>query len=124
MPTNWIPVPDSPEMFFTEKYIYQLPDNELLVLGKYRVIFGYRLQVGFVDMLNNKCSFIEKNICCGSQRADYELLQNRIMEIIGNNPPDDPLKGIPSESRIKPYFNDPEFCKLLNIEPLKRNQND
>ncbi len=119
MKNHFIPVPDSPAIFFTEKYIYQVANGEFIVIGKHRVIFGYRLLAGYVDLPNNEAEYNALNICCGPEKEDYDIMFSKIKEIILSNPPDDPFKGIPQQSKTQPYFNDPEFCLTLSV-PCKR----
>jgi hypothetical protein len=116
-------VDDSLSIGFTEKYIYPVADGEFIVIGKYRVMFGYRLIAGYADMPDFETSSNELNICCGADKKDYDIMFEVVKNKISANPSDDPFCGIPQMSKIKPYFNDREFCDKMNITSLPRTIN-
>jgi len=102
---EFISIPDRPEDELTHCFIY----NDEIILGKYRVMYGYRLRGGFLE---NK--FYEFDICCGDKEANYENLFQKICIIIKDNPIDDPFLNIPEVSKVKPYINDTYFILLIN----------
>lgn len=94
--------------YLTERYLFQ--GNEI---GKYRVMFGYRLRAGKVGN-----DWYELDICCGASKKLYDDLFNKIKAIMEWNY----SKGfniflnIPTMSYIKPYDKDDDF--LDKIEKL------
>ncbi len=109
---NLISLPDLPEFQRTNRFLLSLPEN--IVLFRQKTIFGYRLMAGFVDMQYFDTSYSELNICCGDNEIAYNDMFCKILFIISKNPPDKPFQGIPKMSKIKPYFNDTEFCETIN----------
>lgn len=97
-------VPDNNEHGITHRYLF----NNNIEIGKYRVMFGYRLRAGDVD---SDCCDLD--ICCGAEEHHYKEMEHKIMTIMASQP-EDPFKGIPSFSKVKPYFNDEEFCNIIN----------
>lgn len=85
-----------------------------VIIGKYQVAFGYRIRAGFV---HGSC--YELDLCCGSSKKDYEELLDKVKIIIAANPMNEPFKGIPSFSSIKPYPKDDDF--MLTIDKLVEN---
>lgn len=83
-------------------------------IGKYRVMYGYRLRSGYIDE-----DFVELDICCGRDRNAYNEMQNIVLTIMNYNGPENPYKDMPPYSRVKPYWNDAEFVhemkRLYNV---------
>jgi hypothetical protein len=75
-------------------------------------MFGWRLRAGFVGN-----DAVELDICCGDKAEAYDDMLIKVCAIIKYNvgKSKDPFYGIPSYSKIKPYFNDEAFCKQINI---------
>ena len=80
-----------------------------ILVGKYRVLFGYRIRGGYED---SPC--YEFDICCGSKEEDYNKVFEKIKFIIENF--EDPFDYIPTFTKVKPYYNDTEFIKWLENE--------
>ncbi len=80
-------------------------------LGKYKVMFGYRLRAGFIGN-----QWYELDICCGAQTKLYDDLFHKVCTIIQWNIEEahGPFRGIPSMSRIKPYDKDDEFLDVID----------
>ncbi len=98
-----------------ERYIAFIDENTQIEICKYPVLFGYRLRAGYTETINS-LGFYEIDICCGQSKEMFDILFNKIVSIIKNNPKDDVFKGIPVFSKIKPYYNDQDF--LTKIENL------
>lgn len=90
------------DMYFSE--------DKTIFISKYRVMFGYRLHAGFIDTMD---SYFELDICCGIEPENYTNLFNKIVSIISKNGSEDPFKGIPTCSVIKPYMKDDNFKKII-----------
>jgi len=112
--------PDNMENEMTN--IYQMGDIEI---GKFRVMFGWRLRAGFIGN-----DAVELDICCGDKSEAYDDMLKKVCAIIQYNvgKSKDPFYGIPSYSKIKPYFNDETFCKQIDIlynmtQPNNNNNN-
>jgi len=101
-----------------------LIDEDLeIFLGKFRVMFGYRLRGGYLG----EC-YCELDICCGSESEIYDSMLNKVKEIIKYNVSQnkEPFKNIPTYSKIKPYFKDEEFLSKINDlynQAFKHNSN-
>ncbi|MEO6305481.1 MAG: hypothetical protein ABIP51_20125 [Bacteroidia bacterium] len=84
---------------------YKIDD---IIIGKYRVAFGYRIRAGYIGNM-----WYELDLCCGAQEKDYKLLLDKVTRKMLSNPIGDRFKGIPTITRIKPYFNDDEFLEII-----------
>lgn len=89
-------------------------DDKKIIIGKYHVLFGYRIRAGYEGQL---C--YEIDYCCGADPGHYVLLLSKVKEIIMNNPKEDRFKGLPEFSKIKPYFKDEEFLETIKTLSLK-----
>lgn len=98
----------------TSRILLRLSEEESIVMCRQQTLFGFRLIAGYVDMPWFDTSYAELNICCGTKDSDYMKMICSILFIISKNPIGNPFKGIPAQSKIKPYFNDPEFCATIN----------
>lgn len=99
---NMLGIPLESDMYFCQ--------NKELFISKYRVMFGYRLHAGWIDTMNQ---YFELDICCGPDELPYLAMFASIKKIIAKNGYEDPFKGLPTCSRIKPYYKDTEFCELI-----------
>src|SRR5688572_28895435 len=81
-----------------------------LWVGKLKMLFGYRLRAGYLN--NNLCC--ELDICCGPLKKFYDELHHKVLLIINNNPLHQPFRNIPPSSKIKPYYNDIDFCNCID----------
>ena len=85
-------------------------------IGKYRVMFGYRLRAGWVGN-----EWYELDICCGAVKKTYDDLFTKVKAIMewnhakGRNV----FASIPPMSQIKPYDKDDEFLDTLEALYLK-----
>lgn len=118
IPEGFVSAPDNMENEMTN--IYQMGEIEV---GKFRVMFGWRLRAGFIGN-----DTVELDICCGDKAEAYDDMLKKVCAIIKYNvdKSKDPFYGIPSNSKIKPYFNDEAFCKQINIlyNMTKRNNDN
>lgn len=87
--------------------VYLTEDGEVWV-GRYRVMYGYRLRAGFIGDDVYGC---EVDICCGSDPIAYENARDVVMKAILYNKEngDDVFKDIPDKSKVKPYTLDADF---------------
>lgn len=106
IPEGFVSAPDNMENQMTN--IYQMGEIEI---GKFRVMFGWRLRAGFIGN-----DAVELDICCGDKAEAYDDMLKKVCAIIQYNvgKSKDPFYGIPSYSKIKPYFNDIVFCQKIN----------
>lgn len=102
----------------TDSMIYNLYKKKLIEpitdgyiwLGKYRVAFGYRIRGGF----NNDHLTSEIDYCCGASHNHYNDLFKKVKTIVENNPQTNPFFNLPGQSYIKPYYEDIEFCNIID----------
>lgn len=74
-------------------------------MGIYPVIFGYRVRAGYIGD-----SYVYLDWCGGDDQTQIELLYSIAKNILENQ---DNFKGIPSNSKIKPFYRDEEFFNTI-----------
>ena len=80
-------------------------------VAKWRVLFGYRLRAGIVGSATTTL-----DICCGPLDKYYDKLLKQVTAIMihNYNNHENPFKGIPPHSEIKPYYNDDDFLNHIS----------
>lgn len=91
-----------------ENNIYQrlVSEDGKIEMGIHPVMFGYRVRASFVG--DGGCYL---DWCGGDNQAQVELLYSIAKNILENK---GSFKGLPSCSRIKPFYNDSEFVDYIN----------
>lgn len=87
-------------------YFRHVSDDGLIHLGIYPVLYGFRVRAGYTTDMN----FYEIDWCGGSSTAQVKRLFDMAVDAIVQN---GSLKGFPTTSRIKPFFNDLEFIATI-----------
>lgn len=102
----------SADDFTNELLFRQVSENNLIEMGVYRVMFGWRVRAGFCGH-----SFCELDWCAGGNWKDlerlYSLCQAILLKRDENN---NCFEGLPMISKIKPFFNDLEFLEIVGKE--------
>lgn len=108
------------ENFLFNKLVSQ---NNLVEIGTYRVMFGYRVRAGFC---NNSC--VNLDWCAGDDWENIQRLYSIALSILSKRNEDKHcFEGLPMISKIKPFFLDNDFtsciielagqdCELVNLE--------
>lgn len=98
-------VPDSFGMFSS-----MVSENDVAYVGLFRVAFGYRVRAGFLDDLMG----CELDWCAGADWDKIEKLYSMLISILEKRNEDAScFDGLPTITRIKPYFNDERFVKFI-----------
>lgn len=87
-----------------------------MFIGIYPVLFGKRIRAGYVGS-----DFVIIDWCCGS---DQEYLKIAYSILLGYMQNGGKFSDLPGSSNIKPWYNDPEFCKevgrqVMNLKTTK-----
>lgn len=85
-----------------------LIDNKF-VICRLEVLYGYRFTISYKDLPT-----YEINICCGAQDKPYDEIKEKVLTILLTNDADKPFANLPAISKIKPYFNDIDFCNYID----------
>ena len=80
-------------------------------IGIYPVIFGYRVRGGYVGNM-----WCEIDWCGGADQSQLELLYSIAKNILEDK---GTFSGLPTVSRIKPFFKDDEFVTHINAMTTK-----
>ena len=95
-----------------ENYYQRLVSEDgKIEMGVHPVVFGYRVRAGFTNR-----DWVEMDWCGGDDQGQVELLYSiakNILESKGN------FSGVPMNSNIKPFYNDPQFVELINSMTTK-----
>lgn len=94
-------------------YQRMVSDCGKVEIGIYPVMFGYRVRAGFV---NDVAFFVDW--CAGDDQTQIELLYAILKNILESGYD---LRKLPPVSKIKPFYNDAEFLKLIEslvVNPL------
>lgn len=87
-------------------------NNGLIHIGINRVLFGYRIRAGFIS---NQFSNYEIDWCAGADIIQIRFLYSALLNILSQREENKLIfNGIPTYSKIKPFFNDPEFVQWLS----------
>lgn len=100
----------------TEAQLYQrlVSNDGTIEMGIYPVIFGYRVRAGYVDSMS-----FELDWCGGDDHSQVELLYSIAKNILEHK---NSFNGIPTFSKIKPFYKDEEFVtqiKSLVTKPFE-----
>ena len=94
----------------TGQFLRRQSENGLITIGVFKVIFGYRIRAGFTKDLFG-CYF---DWCAGGDWSNVERLYSIALAILSQREEnEDCFLGIPTVSKVKPFFNDPEFVKCI-----------
>ncbi len=100
--------PDN-QLFCLSNFV--VSENNLVYIGVYPVIFGYRVRAGFVDDLTT-CRL---DWCAGGVWEDVERLYSLCYSILENRDENTScFDEIPAYSERKPFYNDLKFVTTLN----------
>lgn len=92
-----------------QMYSRVVSENNLVEVGIYPVMFGFRVRCGFVG---SKSYFID--YCGGADQLQVETLYSMTIAILSQRDENrEVFKGLPPCSNIKPYFNDVEFLEWI-----------
>jgi hypothetical protein len=80
-------------------------------MGKEQMINCYRLHCGTLEQMICFGSF-SITVDCGQQPSKFALIKEQLQYIIMQNPVDDPLRGIPTNSG-RPYYEDAVFLATI-----------
>ena len=90
-------------------FLRRVDSTGLVEFGVYRVIFGYRVRAGFVGEMS-----VVLDWCAGSEIAVLAMLYALCQTILESREANRScFEGVPSVSRVKPFFNDPDFTEKL-----------
>ena len=80
-------------------------------IGKYRVLFGYRLRAG--ELYSSSCDI---DLCCGDSKELYDKARLVYgIKMVSNIEKGKPIfDGLRASSEIKPYHNDKEYMEWLS----------
>lgn len=92
-----------------EDYLHCLESETGLVrIGIWRVLFGFRVRAGIGDVT---CDI---DWCAGNKWKDVERLYSICLSILSQRKEDkNCFEGIPSFSRIKPFYLDKDFVETI-----------
>lgn len=91
-------------------FLRMISENNLVEIGVYKVIFGFRVRGGFVD---DKFSVV-LDWCCGSDWSNVQRLYSILASILSKREENRHcFKDLPPFSKIKPFFMDEEFTKIV-----------
>lgn len=93
--------------------LYQVlrSENNLIEMGIWPTIFGYRIHAGFVGAVLYRLDW-----CGGSEQWHIEWLYTHCKAILEKRPEDGKaFDGIPSESAVKPYMLDNAFVGEVDV---------
>lgn len=94
----------------TGQFFRRQSENGLITIGVFKVIFGYRIRAGFTKDLFG-CYF---DWCAGGDWSNVERLYSIALAILSQREEnEDCFLGIPTVSKVKPFFNDTEFMKCI-----------
>jgi hypothetical protein len=98
---------------FTNQLLFrQISENNLIEMGVYRVMFGWRVRAGFCGNF-----FCELDWCAGGNWKDVERLYSLCQAILLKREENDAcFEGLPMFSNKKPFFNDLEFLEIVAKE--------
>jgi hypothetical protein len=100
------PAEDDDRTMMTHRLI---SENQLIEMGVYRVAYGWRVRAGFV---NAACC--ELDWCGGGIWKDVERLYSLCYAVLEKrNESRSAFLGLPSSSRVKPFYLDLEFVHLV-----------
>lgn len=109
---------------FNELLYRQVSENNLIEMGVYRVLFGWRVRAGFCGQ-----AYCQLDWCAGNNWKDAERLYSLCHAILLQREENkDCFDGLPTISKVKPFFNDLEFLKIVteaagNFELLQLEKN-
>lgn len=95
----------------TESCIYcrMLSENNVVEIGIYPVMYGYRVRAGFVS--DPVWSMID--YCGGNDQVNVEILYGAVLKLLENRTEQNPFIGLHANNRIKPFYRDEQFMKWL-----------
>jgi len=100
---------DTPDDLENQMLQRKVSANGLIEIGLYPVMFGVRVRAGFVGS-----HYSHLDWCAGASPEHIQSLYKIAVTILEARSEDRfCFNGIPGVSRVKPYFNDPEFLKEI-----------
>ena len=88
----------------------RVSENEIVEMGVYRVMFGYRVRAGIVGS-----PFCHLDWCGGGNWKDVERLYSLCYAILSSREESKKcFDGLPPVSQIKPFYNDFDFVRTLS----------
>lgn len=100
----------------TELYLSKTDEDKTIIFGIYPVMFGYRIRAGYIGL-----QWYELDWCAGDDPIQINLLYSICNHCLLLRDKKDPFKDLPRISKIKPFYNDPEFVSVLNNETSNSN---
>lgn len=99
-----------------QNQLYQriVSEDGKIEIAIHPVMFGYRVRAGYVGN-----TYVHIDWCGGSDHSAVEMLYSIAKNILENT---GSFKGIPSHSKIKPYYKDVDFMAEVmkfTTEPLE-----
>lgn len=87
-------------------------ENELVEMGVYKVIYGWRVRAGFVGEPT-----VNLDWCAGGNWSDVERLYSLCSAVLSNREENRKcFDGLPSHSLVKPFYLDLDFVKKISDE--------
>ena len=110
---QFVSAPNDPATMMKDRLV---SENELVEIGVFRVMYGYRVRAGFVGQ-----PWCEIDWCCGDRPNHILSMYTAIFLLLRRRPESrDCFCGIPRESDIKPYWKDLDFCQEITNLLLKQ----
>lgn len=104
---NFISAPDDHYWQWTN---CRVSENNYVRIGVYRVMFGFRVRAGFCHD-SFECVL---DWCGGGNWKDVERLYSLCVAVLSNrDETPDCFDGLPRMSRIKPFYLDQDFVKVV-----------
>ncbi len=97
-----IPAPDCAEELLSQRL---LSEDGKIQMAIHTVMFGYRVRAGYTDNFHYDLDW-----CGGADQTQVELLYSIAKNIIEHK---GSFEGVPGNSDIKPFFNDPAFLEKI-----------
>lgn len=97
---NLKPAPDNEDMFHR-----MMDETSRIEMGVWPTIFGYRVRAGYVGS-----PYIHLDWCAGGDQNQVERLYSILYAILNNRAQENVFAKLPPCSKIKPYYNDSDFC--------------
>lgn len=118
------PTENSPEELIFDRLI---SEDGKIFMGVHVVIFGYRVRAGYVGSMH-----YEMDWCGGADQHQVEMLYSLAKNILENK---GNFIGVPDRSKIKPFFNDPDFVteltslvsqplQIIKLKPLHQSRTE
>lgn len=98
-----------------------ISEDGKIEMGIHPVLFGYRVRAGYIGSMSYNFDW-----CGGDGQSQVEMLYSIAKNILEHK---NNFEGIPVCSKVKPFYNDPEFVKhieslvtkpleIIKLEPL------